>query len=82
MREARSGKLTVDGVTVAASIRDIDYRTLAAGWMPDTEGLDMSIIAVPGKTARIVIPGRATFNGVITSADAGNCEARLDVTLP
>jgi hypothetical protein len=82
MSDARLGTLTVDGVTVAASVRHVDWRTIGAGWLPDTDGLDMGIVAVPGKTARITVPGRAAYTGRIVKADRENCDLWLDTAVP
>jgi hypothetical protein len=74
------GTLTVGDVTVEALFQDADCQTVIAMWMPDTEGIDMGIVAVPGADAQIEIPAfRRPLTGKVAQADREDCRAWIRV---
>lgn len=79
MRAHQRGTLAVGDVTVEAVFQDVDHLTALAMWMPDTEGIDMGIVAVPGADARIEIPGHRTLEGKVVKADREDCRAWIRV---
>jgi hypothetical protein len=79
MSAHQRGTLAVGDVTVEAVFQDADYQTVIAMWMPDTEGIDMGIVAVPGADAQIEIPGRRTLTGKVAQADREDCRAWVRV---
>lgn len=82
LRGAARGTLQVGDVTVPATFWECDGNTLGAGWLPDTEGIDMTIVAQPGKSATIVLPGRALWIGTILHVNPEHCEVLIDMNTP
>lgn len=70
--------LTVDGITVPATVA-WDIEDLAVGWMPDTEGLEMSVAAVPGAQAVVTDYEGTRYSGVIVRAHRDDCDAWVRV---
>lgn len=71
--------VTVGGLTVQALVRDLGRGTWYAGWLPDTDGIDFSIVAKAGTDAVIAHEGRR-IAGRITDADPVSCDIWVQVT--
>lgn len=71
---------TVDGITVGVMFRDLGKGAVFAGYLPDWDGIEFSIVAKPGREADVTDYDGNVHRGVITHASPADCNIWVQVT--